>query len=208
MTVYYYLFDLLHLEGYDTRGLPLRARKSLLRAAFGFGDPLRYTPHRNAEGEAYYAQACRRGWEGVIAKRGDSRYTSGRSRDWLKFKCVSSQEFVIGGFTEPRGSRAGLGALLVGYQEDGNLRYAGKVGTGYDEATLRTLRDRLDALERDRSPFAENVREKGVHWVDPRLVCEVGFTEWTQDDKLRHPRYLGLRDDKDPNEIVRETPSP
>ncbi|MFN2555356.1 MAG: non-homologous end-joining DNA ligase, partial [Nitriliruptorales bacterium] len=170
VSVYYYLFDLLHLDGYDTRRLPLRARKSLLRAAFEFVDPLRFTPHRNHEGEAYYAQACRSGWEGVIAKRAGSRYTSGRSRDWLKFKCVSAQEFVIGGFTEPQGSRVGLGALLVGYHEDGSLRYAGKVGTGYDEATLRTLRDRLDELEQVRSPFHENVREKGVHWVEPKLV--------------------------------------
>ncbi len=208
VTVYFYLFDLLHLEGYDTRGLPLRARKSLLRTVFDFDDPLRYTPHRNEEGEAYYAHACHSGWEGVIAKRADSRYASGRSRDWLKFKCMSRQEFVIGGFTEPRGSRAGLGALLVGYHEGGWLRYAGKVGTGYDEVTLRALRDRLDELERDRSPFTDTVREKGLHWVEPKLVCEVGFTEWTHDGKLRHPRYLGLRDDKDPNEIVRERPKP
>ncbi len=205
VTVYYYLFDLLHLDGYDTRRLPLRARKSLLRARFDFVDPLRFTQHRNGEGEAYYAQACQDGWEGVLAKRADSRYTSGRSRDWLKFKCVSSQEFVIGGFTDPRGSRVGFGALLVGYFEDGSLRYAGKVGTGYDEVTLRALGGHLDDLEQDRSPFVENVREKGVHWVEPKLVCEVGFTEWTDDGKLRHPRYLGLRDDKDPNEIVRET---
>lgn len=206
VTVYYYLFDLLHLDGYDTRRLPLRERKSLLREVLDFRDPLRFTQHRNGEGEAYYAQACRRGWEGVIAKRAASRYTSGRSRDWLKFKCVTNQEFVICGFTDPQGSRVGLGALLVGYHEDGSLRYAGKVGTGYDEATLRALRNRLHALEQDHSPFDEDVRERGVHWVEPKLVCEVGFTEWTDDGKLRHPRYLGLRDDKDPSEIVRETP--
>ncbi|MDQ3932625.1 MAG: non-homologous end-joining DNA ligase [Actinomycetota bacterium] len=206
VAVYYYLFDLLHLDGYDTRLLPLRARKSLLRTALEFRDPLRFTPHRKREGEAYYAQACRSGWEGVIAKRADSRYTSGRSRDWLKFKCVATQEFVICGFTEPHGGRVGFGALLVAYHMDGALRYAGKVGTGYDERTLRALRARLDDLEQDRPPFDEDVREREAHWVQPRLVCEVGFTEWTDDGKLRHPRYLGLRGDKDPGDVVRETP--
>ncbi|MDP8930576.1 MAG: non-homologous end-joining DNA ligase [Actinomycetota bacterium] len=206
--VYYYLFDLLHLDGYDTRPLPLRARKSLLRAALDFAGPLRFTQHRNREGEAYYAQACRSGWEGVIAKRADSRYTSRRSRDWLKFKCVAAQEFVICGFTDPQGSRVGFGALLVGYHVDAAMRYAGKVGTGYDEHTLRALRDRLDDLQQDRPPFDEDVRERGVHWVEPKHVCEVGFTEWTDDGKLRHPRYLGLRDDKDPSQVVRETGSP
>ncbi len=202
--VYLYLFDLLVIGDVDITRLPLRARKGLLRETFGFGDPLRYSPHRNTEGEAYHDEACRRGWEGLIAKRADSRYRSGRSTDWLKFKCVRAQEFVVGGFTEPAGSRTGFGALLVGYYEDGSLRYAGKVGTGYDTRTLRELRSRLDGLARSTSPFEGTIRERGAHWVAPELVAQVGFTEWTGDGMLRHPRFQGLRTDKAPTEVVRE----
>jgi DNA ligase D-like protein (predicted ligase) len=203
--VYYYLFDLLVLDDADLTRLPLLARKRVLRAAFEFRDPLRYSVHRNTHGERFYADACSRGWEGLIAKRADSAYQHTRSRDWLKFKCVRDQEFVIGGFTEPRGSRPGLGALLVGYYEDGALRYAGKVGTGYSENTLRKLRALLDQLEQPSSPFADPVREKNAHWVRPTLVAQIGFTEWTHDDKLRHPRFLGLRYDKPAWQVVRET---
>ncbi len=208
VAVYYYLFDLVHLDGRDTTRLPLRDRKSLLERAIRFEDPLRFSTHRNAEGEAYLEEACRRGWEGLIAKRADSTYVQGRSRDWLKLKCVARQEFVVGGWTDPKGGRLGLGALLVGTYEDGELRYAGKVGTGYDFETLRDLRDRLSSIERKTSPFAdpEGISKKGVHWSSPRLVVEVGFTEWTADGKLRHPRFLGLRRDKDPKEVVREGP--
>ncbi|MEU7315371.1 non-homologous end-joining DNA ligase [Streptomyces sp. NPDC007083] len=209
IAVYYYVLDLLHLEGQDTTRLPLRDRKRLLRRALRFQDPLRYLPHRNEHGEAYFDQACRKGWEGLIAKRADAPYRQDRSRDWLKFKCVNQQELVIGGYTEPRGSRSRFGALLVGYYRDGDLVYAGKVGTGYDQATLDRLGDRLDGLERSRSPFADarQIRESGAHWVAPELVAEFGFTEWTVDGKLRHPRFLGERQDKDPREVVREQPS-
>jgi bifunctional non-homologous end joining protein LigD len=204
--VYYYLFDLLSYDGEDTTRLPLRDRKRILRGAFDFRDPLRYSAHRNTDGEDYYRQACERGWEGLIAKRADSRYRSGRSKDWLKLKCVRDQEFVVGGFTDPQGSRAGFGALLVGYHDgDAALRYAGKVGTGYDERTLRALRRRLDGLVQDASPFAGPVRERGAHWVRPRLVVEVGFSEWTADGMLRHPRYRGERPDKPAADVVRET---
>jgi bifunctional non-homologous end joining protein LigD len=206
--VFYYLFDALRLAGQDVRSLPLRDRKALLRQAITFGGPLRYTNHRNEHGEAYLAQACGWGWEGIIAKRADSPYVGRRSPNWLKFKCVTAQEFVIGGFTDPAGSRTGFGALLVGYYADGSrLRYAGKVGTGYDRATLSALRDRLDALASPTQPFTgAPVRERGAHWVRPELVAQVGFTEWTRDGKLRHPRFLGLRRDKDPLEVVRERP--
>src|SRR3954449_44990 len=127
--VFLYAFDVLHLHGMDVRRLPLRARKSLLRRALAFHGPVRLTPHRNRDGEALYREACRKGWEGVIAKRADSPYTSARSRDWLKFKCSAEQELVVGGYTPPPGSRTELGALLLGHYEGDRLRYAGKVGT-------------------------------------------------------------------------------
>jgi bifunctional non-homologous end joining protein LigD len=204
VSVYYYLFDLLNLDGYDVARLPLRRRKELLRAAVAFEDPLRFATHRNEGGEAYLREACEKGWEGLIAKRAEAPYEHKRSRDWLKFKCAKGQELVIGGFTEPKGSRSGFGALLVGYYEGDKLRYAGKVGTGFDDALLSDLRARMDRLERKTSPFDEPVRETGAHFVEPKLVGEVGFTEWTGDGKLRHPRFLGLRRDKAAQEVVRE----
>ena len=204
--VYYYVFDLLHLDGKSTVEVPLLWRKKLLRGAIDFVDPLRYAPHRIGDGMAAYRAACERGDEGVIAKLADSTYEGRRSRNWLKFKCVRDQEFVVGGYTGPKGSRVELGALLLGYHQGDELRYAGKVGTGFDEATLHRLHERLSELAQDASPFARgSAREAGAHWVRPELVVEIGFTEWTRDGKLRHPRYLGIRTDKDPTEVVRET---
>ena len=205
--VYLYLFDLLHLDGHDTTKLPLRARKALLKHALSFEGRLRYTPHRNEHGESYLEEACGKGWEGLIAKDADAPYAHSRSRKWLKFKCVNRQELVIGGYTDPRGSRKGFGALLVGYYEDGDLHYAGKVGTGYDDETLEKLSARLERLEREQSPFAGAVHEKGVHFVRPELVGEFGFTEWTKDGKLRHPRFVGLRTDKEAKQVRRERPA-
>jgi len=204
VAVYLYLFDLLHLDGHDLRRLPLRRRKALLRQMLRPTRRIRYTPHRNGDGEAWLRSACKKGWEGLIAKRAGSAYAGKRSRTWRKLKCHHGQELVIGGWTEPKGERSHFGALLVGYYDDGALRYAGKVGTGYDEATLSRLGRRLARLERDRSPFDDPVREKGVHWARPRLVGEFGFTEWTHDGKLRHPRFLGLRDDKPARQVGRE----
>jgi DNA ligase D-like protein (predicted ligase) len=206
--VYYYLFDLLHLDGQDTRRLAVRDRKALLRHALRFADPLRFTAHRNCDGETFFDVACAKGWEGLIAKRAASTYVSRRSRDWLKLKCAASQEFVIGGFTEPTGSRVGFGALLVGYYDGDDLVYAGTVGTGYSVSTLRDLGERLDQRETRKSPFTRGrITERRVHWVVPELVAEVAFTEWTVDGKLRHPRFEGLRFDKAPREVVREMPS-
>jgi bifunctional non-homologous end joining protein LigD len=202
--VFLYVFDLLHLAGHDTTRLPLRERKALLRRALAFHGPVRLTPHRNTEGEALFAEACRKGWEGLIAKRADAPYTHGRSRDWLKFKCSAEQELVIGGYTAPKGSRTELGALLVGHYENGKLRYAGKVGSGFTHATLRDLGARLAELRRDDPPFADAPRIAAATWVQPRLVAQIGFTEWTGDGRLRHPRFLGLRDDKAAEEVVRE----
>jgi bifunctional non-homologous end joining protein LigD len=206
VAVFYYVFDLLWLDGYDVRALPLRTRKRLLRSALTFKDGVRLTPHRNEHGRALFEEACRKGWEGLIAKRADSPYTGSRSRDWLKFKCEQGQELVIGGYTPPRGSRIEFGALLLGYYEDGMLRYAGKVGTGFDEATLRDLGARLRELRRRDPPFADAsaIRERGVTWARPVLVAQVGFSEWTRAGRLRHPRFLGLRDDKPAREVVRE----
>jgi DNA ligase D-like protein (predicted ligase) len=206
IAVFYYVFDLLHLDGCDVRRLPLLTRKRLLRKAISFADPLRFTVHRRGAGEEMYRAACARGDEGVIAKRASAPYAGGRSKDWLKFKCVRDQEFVIGGWTEPQGSRTGFGALLLGYYADGTLVYAGKVGTGFTDATLRSLGRRMAALEQDGPPFGRGtVRERGVHWLRPELVAQIGFSEWTRDGLLRHPRFQGLRTDKAAGEVVRET---
>jgi bifunctional non-homologous end joining protein LigD len=180
VAVWYYLFDLLHLDGYGLDALPLRTRKKLLKRTIGFDDPLRFTPHRNRDGEAFFKDACEKGWEGLIAKRASAAYRHARSSDWLKFKCAKGQELVIGGFTAPKGSRIGFGALLVGYYDHGALRYAGKVGTGYDDDLLARLRGRLDAIARATPPFDDEVKEKDVTWVAPKLVGEFGFTEWTR----------------------------
>jgi bifunctional non-homologous end joining protein LigD len=206
--VFIYLFDLLSLDGRDLTGLPLRERKALLKRSLAFHGPVRYTPHRNEAGTELFAEACRKGWEGLIAKRADSTYVHKRSRDWLKIKCSFEQELVIGGFTPPKGSRQRFGALLVGYHEDGELRYAGKVGTGFDQHTLDDLGDRMEALRTESSPFTAGAGlPREATWVAPELVGEFGFGEWTRDGKLRHPRYLGLRDDKPAAEVVRERPS-
>jgi bifunctional non-homologous end joining protein LigD len=204
--VWIYLFDLTYLGGYDTRHVPLRYRKELLRNTFDFEGALQFTEHRETEGERYYGEACRSGWEGLIAKNAESVYVSRRTRDWLKFKCIKEEEFVIGGYTEPRGSRIGFGALLVGYYRGGKLVFAGKVGTGFDQSTLHRLADKLARLETPISPFAANTLPRSrAHWVKPKLVAQIAFTEWTREDKLRHPRFLGLRDDKMPQEVVRES---
>ena len=203
---YLYLFDLLHVQAYDITQLPLRKRKQLLKKAVAFTGHVRFTPHRNEDGQAYLKEACRKGWEGLIAKDARAPYEHRRSKKWLKFKCVHQQELVIGGFTDPHRSRVGFGALLTGYYEDGDLKYAGKVGTGYDDELLNDLRKRLDDLERKTSPFHDDVSDKGVHWVQPKLVGEFGFTEWTRKGRLRHPRFLGLRKDKNPKDVHRERP--
>jgi len=202
--IYYYVFDLVHLGGEDLSPLPWRERKALLRKLLRFEGPIRLTQHRNGDGERLFRESCEKGWEGLIAKRADAPYTHGRSRDWLKFKCGFEQELVIGGFTAPRGSRTDLGALLVGHYEGEKLRYAGKVGTGFTRATLQDLATKLAKLPRDDSPFADRIRERDVTWVQPELVAQIGFGEWTRDGRLRHPRFLGLRDDKSAREVVRE----
>ena len=208
--VIYYVFDIMYADGQDARSMPLLERKQLLSQMLTFRDPIRNTEHRVGDGEPYWEQACRDGWEGLIAKKADARYEGTRNRDWLKFKCENGQEFVVGGYTDPQRSRVGFGALLLGYYEPGgDLVYAGKVGTGFDTQTLRSLHATLAGLEQDQPPFTRGKLPgpHGVHWVRPDLVGQVGFSEWTDEGQLRHPRFQGLRDDKPPREVVRERPS-
>lgn len=210
VAVYFYAFDVVYAAGCDVTQVALRDRKALLKRLLAFGGRLRYASHRNRDGEAAWREACERGLEGVIAKNGDSAYQHSRSPDWLKFKCVNEQEFVIGGYTEPAGARERFGALLVGYHEDGALVYAGKVGTGFTSTTLHTLGDRLETRARATSPFTRGEPQRGggrVHWVKPDLVAQIGFAEWTRDGQLRHPRFLGLRRDKAARDVVRERPA-
>lgn len=210
----YFAFDLLYIDGQDWREATLAARKKRLEELLkskGGGEPhgpIRYSEHWIGQGEALFAKACDMGLEGIVSKRVDRPYRSGRSRDWLKVKCHQNQEFVIGGFTEPAGSRAGLGALLLGiYGDDQRLRYAGRVGTGFTSKTLTELRARFDGLVQRSSPFIDpptGRQARGVHWVKPELVGEVEFTGWTRDGVLRHPSFKGLREDKPPQQIRRE----
>ena len=201
------VFDLLEIDGEQLTRAPLVERRARMTRALRPAAALQISEAWRGDSERRFADACRAGWEGLIAKRADAPYTRGRSRDWLKLKCVWEQEFVIGGYTDPAGSRTDFGALLVGYHEDGRLRYAGKVGTGYSAATLGDLGATLRRLERTTAPFVD-VRPvpRGAHWTHPELVAQVGFAEWTNDGRLRQPRFLGLRDDKRPDEVVRERP--
>jgi bifunctional non-homologous end joining protein LigD len=203
--VHLYIFDCLHYEGVDLTGLPLLDRKAVLRDVVWFDDTLRFTPYRTSGSVTMFREACEQGAEGILAKRIDSRYVSARSADWLKLKCLRQQEFVIGGYTAPQGSRERLGALLVGYYDGKLLRYAGKVGTGYDRRTLETLHSRLLPLHRIKPAFAPGPTPTGdIQWVTPKLVAQIGFSEWTSAGLLRHPRFLGLREDKAAREVVRE----
>lgn len=201
---FFYAFDLPYYDGYDLTALPLSERKAILKKAVRFGDPIRFTTHRARGAATFLLKACERGWEGIIAKRADSTYVSSRSSNWLKLKCVTEQELVIGGYTQPKGSRDRFGALLLGYYEDGKLRYAGKVGTGFDQRALEYVHSKLTRLHRRRSAFAGPVQEDGVQWVSPHLVAQIGFAEWTPGGLLRHARYLGLRHDIEPDEVRRD----
>lgn len=187
----YHVFDVLWFDGRSVTDLPLEERRALL-LQLPLRPPLERVPVLHDPSP--WDRACREGWEGVIAKRRDSRYEHKRSKSWLKMKCELTHEFVVGGFTDPQGSRVGLGALLVGHHDKGDLAFAGKIGTGFDTTLLIALRTRLDAIEIPKSPFT---RSKGLprlraHWVRPEIVVTVGFIEWTVHGKLRHPRLLGV----------------
>jgi bifunctional non-homologous end joining protein LigD len=204
--VVYCVFDLLEADGEDLTSLPLverRARLMTIRSS----PALQHTEAWRDNAQGRFADACRSGWEGLIAKRADAPYVAGRSKNWLKLKCVWEQEFVVGGYTDPGGSRSDFGALLVGYYEQGDLRYAGKVGTGYSQATLHELGGRLRKLHTAEQVCVDaRPVPRGTHWTRPVLVAQIGFAEWTSDGRLRQPRFLGLRDDKSPAEVVRERP--
>ncbi len=197
-------FDLLWVAGRDVRDLPLTDRKALLAQVVDPGPAVELAPALEGRADDLVGVAAEAGWEGLIAKRRTSRYQDRRSRDWLKLKVVLQQEMVVIGWTPPSGGRVALGALLLGYHEGGALRYGGKVGTGFTVPVLRDLRARLEAIEVDDPPVPEPPAEPGARWVEPLLVAQVGFGEWTDDGRLRHPRYLGLRADKDPADVVRE----
>jgi DNA ligase D-like protein (predicted ligase) len=206
--VVYCVFDLLELDGEDLRGRPLLERRATLTRRVLPRMGLQLSEAWRSDSQRRFAEACRSGWEGLIAKQADAPYSAGRSPQWLKLKCTSEQELVIGGYTDPAGSRTDFGALLVGYYEKGRLRYAGKVGTGYSAATLRELGRRLRAMETVESPFVDaRPIPRGTHWTRPELVAQIGFAEWTREGRLRQPRFLGLRDDKPPVEVVRERPA-
>jgi bifunctional non-homologous end joining protein LigD len=205
--VVYTIFDLLEVDGEDLTQRANLERRARLAEVIRPRAAVQVSQAWRGDSERRFAKACRSGWEGLIAKRADAPYVRGRSRDWLKLKCAWEQELVIGGYTDPAGSRTDFGALLVGYYEQGRLRYAGKVGTGYTAATLRDLGTRLRRLETAESPFVDaRPVPRGTHWVRPELVVQIGFAEWTKDARLRQPRFLGLRDDKPPGEVVREVP--
>jgi bifunctional non-homologous end joining protein LigD len=208
----YFVFDVLYLDGYDLQGVGLSERKRLLRNLIPeTARQLRFSVDVPGSGAEFFKQACALGLEGAVSKRADSTYRGGvRTRDWVKVKCAQRQEMVIGGFTDPKGSRSGFGALLLGvYEPGGKLRYSGKVGTGFNDRILASLRRKLNGLVQRSNSFVNPPRgfeAKGVHWVEPRLVAEIAFTEWTQDGTLRHPSFQGLREDKNAADVVRERP--
>lgn len=212
--VLYFAFDLLFWNGRDVARQPLEERKALLKQLLDGHDGdtiMRYSDHVIGDGAAFLRAACRLGMEGIVSKRRDQPHTPGRNPGWLKVKCTKRQELVIGGFSDPEGSRQGLGALLVGYyDEQKRLIFAGRVGTGFTERAALDLRRQLDALLRKQSPFEggplASLPKKGIHWVTPKLVCEVAFGEWTDEGSLRHPSFQGLRLDKKPSEVIRERP--
>jgi bifunctional non-homologous end joining protein LigD len=207
----YDVFDLLWLDGRDLTGLPLIERRTLLRTL------LRTLPRTKARtlvrvtaevtGEKPWEKACKDGWEGVIAKRRDSKYEHRRSKAWLKMKCEASQELVVGGWTDPQGSRVGYGALLVGYYDGDDFVFAGKVGTSQGTAALKEMRAKLEKIEVAKSPCtrAVGLPKKGAHWVRPKIVVQVQFLEWTGDGKMRHSRLIGVRTDKKARDVVRES---
>jgi len=210
-TLVYFVFDLLRLNGKDPERLPLEERKALLKKLLGGRSTgrIHFSEHIDGNGEAFFAKACRAGLEGIVSKRRDQPYRAGRHGGWVKTKCVQRQEFIIGGFTDPEGMRAGIGALLIGYYEGDRLVFCGKVGTGFTHKLALELRARLERIAQKTSPFSPPPAGwlgRNAHWVKPELVCEVVFTEWTTDGKIRHPSFQGLRSDKDPKEIRREKP--
>jgi bifunctional non-homologous end joining protein LigD len=212
----YYVFDLLYLNDHDLTGIPLIERKTLLKELIETQEAeipsILYSDHLTGSGERFFQAACQHGLEGIIAKRVDSLYMQRRSRQWVKVKCIKRQEFVVGGYTEPKGTRAYLGSLLMGYYDNKrNLIYCGHVGTGFDSNSIKIVYDRLKELQQDHSPFASPIKDRSgfrVHWTSPRMVVEVKYSTWTDDGLLRHPSFIGIREDKSPKEVTLEVPAP
>src|SRR6056297_796624 len=203
--VFYYLFDICYANGYDLTSLPLTERKNILKHLLSFEEPVRILDYREKEGEKFLSEACKKGWEGLIAKKKNSKYAHSRSKNWLKFKCSKRQDLIIIGYTDPQGERKGFGALLMGYYRQWELVYAGKVGTGYTDDFLEQFSQRLKKIETKKPPLdKQEFNEDDVHWVQPEIVGEVAFTEWTDTGKLRHPSFLGIREDKKPEQVVNE----
>lgn len=207
--VIFYVFDVLRIDGKDVQKKSLDERKALLKQLKlpKNRSPVRQSDFTIGHGPELFQEACRTGLEGIISKRRDRPYLPGRGTDWLKVKCQQHAEFVIGGYTDPGGSRMGFGALLLGYYEDSKLIFAGRVGTGFSTMLLGDLSRQLARLKQEKSPFANfppRGRAKGVHWVRPRLVAQIRFSNWTQDNLLRQPAFLGLRIDKPARKVTRE----
>jgi bifunctional non-homologous end joining protein LigD len=221
--LFYYVFDLLRLNGENLEGLPLEARKDLLEKVLKkVPEPIRFSNSLKGDVHKLLKEATSLNLEGLIGKRVDSTYEAGRrSGSWIKLKLHQEQEMVIGGYTDPEGTRTHFGSLIIGYFEKGKLFCAGKVGTGFDDVLLRSLGKSMRAIGQTQCPFVDLPEKragrygagitlaemKRCHWVKPTLVCQVKFSEWTRDGKLRHPVFLGLRDDKSAKDVVRETPA-
>jgi bifunctional non-homologous end joining protein LigD len=208
----YEAFDLLYLDGVSLTRTPLKDRKTLLKdliASIPRNSRFRYSDHIEGNGEAFFEQACAHGLEGIVSKLATSSYESGRSRSWLKVKCSKRQEFVIAGYTTSKKGLPGFGSLILGVYEKGEFVYSGRVGTGFTEKQRVELKKKLDKVSRTTSPFAIHPKDpdlREAHWVNPKVVCEVAFTEWTSDGSIRHPSFQGLREDKKPDEVHRELP--
>lgn len=206
--VHVYVFDVLYLDKYNLCHLPLYERKIILKNHFLFKAPIHYLNYEATAGVRYFQEACKKGWEGIIAKDKHSTYVQKRSKSWLKVKCNNGQEFVIGGYTLPKGRRSKFGALLLGFFQNNKFIYAGKVGTGFDEQMLTLIYNKLLNIKQKICPFYNfNEKTNEITWVEPHMIAEVRYTEWTITGKLRHPRFIGLRYDKNPYEIVREDKS-
>ena len=206
LNIYCYIFDLIYVDGYDLSNLPLITRKSLLKKIIRFEDPLRYAEHDETDGIAFFWKAHEKGWEGIMAKKADSPYTSVNSEDWIQFNHIHREPFLIGGYTEPRGSRIGFGALLIGYYKGKKFIYAGKVGTGYTKDVLVSLSKKLRDCEQEENPFDHGKvpeADTNIHWVAPKYVCEIEFTEETKAGLPLYPTFRGLREDKSPRDIRR-----
>ncbi|NUO49982.1 MAG: hypothetical protein HOV80_14095 [Polyangiaceae bacterium] len=207
-TIVLQAFDILRLDGRDVRGMPLVDRKRLLSdiVARARTKAITVVEHVVGDGPRFFREACKSGVEGIVSKRASGAYPVGRTKEWLKIRCSKRQELVVVGFTDPKGSRAGIGALLLGVHDKGKLVYAGKVGTGFSARTLEELRRKLEPIRVDEPPVIGAPRARGQHWTRPDLVAEIGFTEWTRDGRVRHPTFLGLREDKPARKAVRERP--